>query len=101
MKDGTGGKRGLMVTFVALVYLAALEFTTRCVAALWTDIPGWPAKSIQRLAALSISTILFEKFVQTETFLKLYGVLWHDGNPRVFSRFHYANTTGSIAEPSG
>lgn len=94
MKNSTRGEGGLMVTFMALVYLTALEFTACCVAALWTNITGRPSKLIQRLAALSISTILFEKFVQTETFLKLDGIFWHDGYPSAFNRFHNADTRG-------
>jgi hypothetical protein len=45
--------------------------------------------------------VFFKKFVQSKALLKLNRIFWHDGNPLLFSRFHYAGTTGSIAEPHG
>jgi hypothetical protein len=41
------------------------------------------------------------RLVQSKALFKLDLILWHYGNPRLFSRFHYAGTTGSIAEPHG
>jgi hypothetical protein len=45
--------------------------------------------------------VFFKKLVQFETFLKLNDIFHHDGNSRLFSGFHYASTTGSIAEARG
>ena len=100
MKDSTSSKRALVMTFVTLVYITALKLTTRCIAACRADISSWPAELIQRMTTLVFRAVLFDKIVQAKTFLKLYSVLWHDENPHLFSRFHYASTAGSIAEPS-
>lgn len=59
----------------------------------------WPTVLVQRLFTLVFGVVFFEKFMQTQTSLKLYRILRHVGKPPVFSRFHYANATGSIAEP--
>ena len=75
MKEGTSSKQSQMTAFVALVCLTALEFTARCVAALWTDLTHWLEKLVKSFRILSITTILFEKIVQNKTFLKLNGIL--------------------------
>jgi len=99
VEDGAGGQRGLVVTFVALVYLAGLECTAGRVTALRTDKTVRPAELVQRLFALCFAAVHFQEFVQSQTFWKLYGVLLHNGKPPVFSRFHYVEFAGSIAEP--
>ncbi len=83
---------------VALVYLAAFQFTASGIATDRTNKSTGPAQLIQRLLALGFSAVLFEKFVQSETFLKLDNFTRHDGKPSVFSGIHCANLTGSIAE---
>jgi len=88
-----------MVALMTLVYLAAFKFTASGIAAGRTNEPIGPAQLIQSLLTLGFIAILFEKLVQSEAFLKLNHIFRHDGKPPVFSGFHYANLTGSIAEP--
>jgi hypothetical protein len=90
-----------MMALVALVYLAALEFTPGGVAAHRTDKTLRPAQLIQGSLALGFATVLVKKIVQSAPFLKLDHIFRHDGKPPVFSGFHYASCTGSIAEPCG
>ena len=86
---------------MTLIYLALFNLTAGGIPAVRTHITVGPAQPIQRLAALLFAAIVFEKFIQTETFLKLYRILCHDGFLCDFIQFHYSGPSGSLAEPQG
>ncbi len=88
------------MAMVALIQLARMKHAMLSVA---TDRAGKalrPAPASQRLGAAFLSTILLDKAVQTQTLLKLDGVLLHGSPPRFSARFQYAGPRGSEAEPA-
>jgi len=101
MEHGPSGQRGLMVAFVTLKYLAAVQRAARGVAALGTHEALWPAQTIQNLFALFLAAVLFKKRLKTEALLELDRVFCHDGFLRIFRQFHYPGASGSVAEPLG
>jgi hypothetical protein len=97
MKDGTSNQGSLMMAFMTLVYRALFSLAASSVAAFRCG----PTQFIQHLSALFFASVFFKKLGQSKALLKLSLIFWHDGNPSLSSRFHYAGTTGSIAEPHG
>lgn len=101
MEDGPGGQRGLVVAFVALIYLATVQCAARRVATVRTHKALWPTQPVECLLASLLTAVLIEEGLKTETFLELDRVLGHDGFPHVFRQFHYLRPSGSVAEPLG
>ncbi len=72
-----GSERGLPVTAMTLIDLTTLDLAIGLVTTLGANKSIWPPQMKQRRVTLLFCTILFEKFRQTETFLKLDDILCH------------------------
>ena len=70
-----------MVALMTLIYLALFNLTAGSIPGVRTHIAAWTAQPIQRLAALLFAAVVFEKFMRTEAFLKLYRILLASGFP--------------------
>ena len=75
MEDGAGCQRGLMMAFMALVYLATVQCAARGVATCRANKALWPTQPVECLLALLLTAVLFEEGLKTETFLELDRVL--------------------------
>jgi hypothetical protein len=100
MKDASDSQGGLLMVFVVLVFRAIFEFAIYGVAAFKTNISFRPVQCIPCLSALLFGSVLFKKSRNPRLFFKL-NRYYHDGNPPLFSSFHFARTGSSIAESHG
>ncbi len=87
------------MAMVALIQLARMKHAMFSVATDRADKALRPAPPGQRFGAAFLSTKLLDKTVQTQTFLKLDGVLFHGSAPRFSARFQYAGPGAQKLSP--
>ena len=92
------------MTAMTLIDLTTLDLAIGLVATLGANKSIWPPQMKQRRVTLFFRTILFEKFRQTEAFLKLDDILCHARYPTkilILCMFYYRPISISVAEYHG